>query len=124
MGTFINYTNHPSCKWSEEQLSAALEYGEIVDVAFPMISAQMTESELSQIIEEETSRLMAFNPTAVLCQGEFTLTYGVVKRLQEDGVTVLAACSSRVVEECNDAPQGASKKITSFKFVRFREYTE
>ena len=34
---FINLTNHPSATWSEEQLKAARQYGEIVDLHFPII---------------------------------------------------------------------------------------
>lgn len=32
---FINLTNHPSDKWSKEQLEAARKYGEVVELVFP-----------------------------------------------------------------------------------------
>ena len=31
---FINHTNHPS-HWLDEQLAAAHQYGEVVDIPFP-----------------------------------------------------------------------------------------
>ena len=32
---FINFSNHPSVRWSAEQTAAAIEFGDIVDVPFP-----------------------------------------------------------------------------------------
>ena len=39
---FINLTNYSSEKWSEKQLNAARSYGEIVDIAFPLIDENAT----------------------------------------------------------------------------------
>ena len=36
MGVFVNFSNHPSLRWSDEQLKVARQqYGEIIDVPFP-----------------------------------------------------------------------------------------
>ena len=32
---FVNFSNHPSFRWSAEQLSAAETYGRVIDEPFP-----------------------------------------------------------------------------------------
>ena len=34
---FINHTNHSSKYWSDEQLVAARQYGDIIDMPFPVL---------------------------------------------------------------------------------------
>ena len=114
--TFINFTNHPSGKWDEAQTAAAEEYGEIIDVAFPQVDPDASEGEIEQLASDCVDRIMQFQPSAVLCQGEFTLCYNVVCKLKERGIIVLAACSRRIVEETDN------RRITTFKFEQFREY--
>ena len=38
---FINYTNHPSDKWSARQYDEACKYGVIYDMPFPDINPGM-----------------------------------------------------------------------------------
>ena len=49
---FINLTNHPSADWSEEQLKAAHQYGEVVDLSFPDIKPYYTKEEVLRIVKE------------------------------------------------------------------------
>ena len=86
---FVNFSNHPSAGWGREQAEAASRYGQLIDLPFP---------------------------AAVLCQGEFCLTFLVVSALKAQGITVLAACSERIVTE-----RGNKKEVT-FQFERFRKY--
>ena len=60
--------------------------------------------------------IMKYEPEAVLCQGEFCLAYRVIQELKERGITVLAACSERLVRD-----NGNRKEVT-FQFSRFRRY--
>lgn len=113
---FVNLTNHPSCFWNEKQLKAARQYGEIVDIPFPQVGAKCGEEEIEQMAELLVARVNEQKPRAVLCQGEFSLTYQIVKRLKEENVLVLTACSERrVIEDGN-------KKLAIFQFEKFREY--
>lgn len=121
MAILINHTNHPSNQWSSEQRAAAEEYGEIEDMPFPAVPAQANREEVQQLAEAEFSEIVARQPAAVLCQGEFTYTFAMVKLLQEAGIKVLAACSERCVEEMVDE-EGISHKESRFRFVQFREY--
>ena len=59
---------------------------------------------------------MKMEPAAVMCQGEFTFVYSLVRRLKEKKVVCLAACSERMVADTADG------KIVRFEFVKFREY--
>ena len=34
---FINFTNHPSGGWGEEQMLEAKRYGEVIDLTFPEV---------------------------------------------------------------------------------------
>lgn len=120
MAIFINHSNHPSADWSQKQQDAALAYGTIVDLPFPELHADYTEQQISEAVQESLHKIVALAPAAVLCQGEFTYTYGLVRLLKEKGIKVLAACSERMAhEKWND---GVSCKVSYFKFVRFREY--
>ncbi|MDO4383768.1 MAG: hypothetical protein Q4C18_04675 [Eubacteriales bacterium] len=100
---FINYSNHPSNRWNPEQRAAAEKYGRIVDMEFHKVSMDEDERDIEWEAYAEYCRIMALHPVAVMCQGEFTLTYVLIQLLQQAGVTVLAACSERKVEESIDA---------------------
>ena len=118
----INLSNHPSQSWSEKQLSAAHElYGEITDIPFPAVSAGLCYDEIQTVADELIKKILSIKPDAVMCQGEFTLTYAVVSRLKQRGITVISACSDRVAKEMI-LPDGKSEKIAVFDFVQFREY--
>lgn len=118
---FINHTNHPSTRWSAEQISAAKVYGEIFDMAFPAISAEATAQEVRELAQANAEKILAFKPAAVLCQGEFNYTFAMVERLKNLGVRVLAATSERVtVEEI--LTDGSTRQVSTFRFVQFREY--
>lgn len=114
---FVNFTNHPSDRWSQEQLQAALKYGEIVDIPFPEVPATADENTINKMAREYHGKIMEQNPAAVLCQGEFCLAFQVISLLQRSGVTVLAACSERNVKS-----EDNGRKITVFEFKRFRKY--
>lgn len=113
---FINFTNHPSAKWEECQRKEALKYGEILDIPFPAVDAKGDEAYISKLADEYAERIIKLHPEAVLCQGEFTLAYQVIKRLVGYGVTVLTACSERMIKE------SGNKKEVIFVFSRFRKY--
>lgn len=118
---FINFTNHPSDRWEDNQIAEAEKYGKIMDFPFPLVKADCGENEIKALAEVCCEKIQSYEPAAVLCQGEFCLAYQVIKMLKENGVTVLAACSQRdVVEQKKD--DGSMEKTAIFRFVRFREY--
>lgn len=121
---FINYTNHPSALWGDEQKKQAMMYGRIVDIPFPDISPQIEKDEIYNLAGSECRRLLSLlqeeKNSAVLCQGEFTFTYLMVKFLQEKRIKVLSAVSERKVREISDG--NIVRKESEFCFRGFREY--
>ena len=121
MGIFINHTNHPSASWSDEQRQAALAYGEIMDIPFPSIAADLDESQVQVMAEKALGQMLPLEPSAVLVQGECTYSYALIKLLQEAGITVLAACSERQTVTTVNARQETIRQSV-FSFVQFRSY--
>ena len=118
---FINHTNHPSTRWSDEQLSAARAYGEIFDMAFPAVNPNATAEEVRELARRNAEKILELEPAAVLCQGEFNYTFAMVERLKNLGVTVVAATSERIVIS-EILPDGSTRQISTFHFVQLREY--
>ena len=122
MGMFVNFSNHPSSRWSEEQLKTARqEYGEIVDVPFPALDPCMDEKAIAEIGEDCIEKILKLSPCAVMCQGEFTLTFYVVKRLMNKGISCISACSERSSIEVMQE-DGSVRKESLFLFRGFRKY--
>ncbi len=117
---FINLSNHASECWPQEQREAAGQWGEVVDYPFPAVPADMDGTQVSEMAEKIVDEIMAMAPHIVMCQGEFTLSYAIIRALRARGVTVVAACSERRVKET--LVDGKYEKRAGFEFVRFREY--
>lgn len=114
---FINFSNHPSAKWSREQISEAEKYGEIVDIEFPSVPAEADEKFVEEVSARYVGYIAELSPECVMCQGEFTLAYAVITGLLRLGIKTVAASSDRKVFEQD------GKKVSVFTFERFREYT-
>ena len=120
MSVFINFSNHPSFRWSEEQLAAARSYGDIMDLPFPNVSPTASTEEVQELAEPVIQKIIEQKPAAVMCQGEFTLSVYVISQLVKQGILVLTACSERVVTEKTE--NGELVKTAAFHFVQFRPY--
>lgn len=119
--SFINLSNHPSQTWGKEQTAAALRYGKIVDYPFPDVNPYASAEDVEALAEQVTGEIMKLSPVAVMCQGEFSLTYALVRMFRERGICVLSACSERHVLE-DTMPDGKNLRTSIFEFVQFREY--
>ena len=118
---FINFSNHPSILWNSKQRSAAEEYGDIIDLPFPSVSATASEKQIAEMADIWVDKIMELHPTAVLCQGEFTLSFAVIDRLLHLNILVLSACSDRHSKE-TILDGGTTKKNVEFDFVKFRRF--
>lgn len=121
MGSFVNFSNHSSDKWGIEQFNAAREYGEIIDIPFPILEKGLSEDDIENIGNEYIARILEHNPVAVMCQGEFTLTFYVVCGLLRQNVTCLSACSQRISKE-TVLEDGRVQKESLFVFDKFRRF--
>ena len=119
----INLSNHPVKNWSEKQITAAKEeYGEIMDLPFPLINPNASEDDIEKIAQKyfnicinEFSHFPNRN-NAVHIMGELTFTFTLVNRLLTNNIICVASTTERNAVELN------GKKIAEFKFVRFRKY--
>lgn len=117
---FVNLTNHPSSGWSEEQLKAAWQYGEVVDFGFPDVKPDMTSDDVRLLAEELVKEIMLMGNGERICvhiMGEMTFTFALVSRLKALDITCVASTTERIVKMMPDG-----KKISEFKFVQFRKY--
>lgn len=117
---FINFTNHPSAEWEEEQRKAAEKYGEIVDKQFPIVNEYASESEMLQEAErflDEIKKEGEPQELTVHIMGEHTFCYALISRLQETGIRCVASCTKR-----NTHFNDKGEKVSTFHFTQFREY--
>lgn len=119
-GLFINLTNHPSLSWSQEQTEAAEAFGDIVDIAFPVIapatSAEEINAKVAEYVDIIKGQSQYFNITLHI-MGEMTFTYALVSRLKPLGIKCVASTTERKTTMLSD-----DKKLSEFRFVQFREY--
>lgn len=116
---FINLTNHPSEKWSKEQLEAAQQYGKVVDMAFPIIEPTFSKEDILSLVKECMETIMGIKEEEIVVHvmGEMTFTHNLVNALKAVGITCLASTTER-----NTIITPDGRKISEFKFVQFREY--
>lgn len=117
----INFSNHPSAQWSAEQTEAAKAFGDIADLSFPNVPADIDADSVSRLADEYCAMIFAMGANAVLVQGEMSLAFAVAAKLQRNGVPVFCACSERV---CDTAvlDDGTTQRRSVFRFVQFRRY--
>lgn len=116
----INLSNHPSEKWSKEQLQKAAEYGEIVDIPFPQVSPTGDMAYIQNLANQYLEQIMATakdKKTTVHLMGEMNFTYCLVELLRRQGIPCVASTTQRNVVE---SPDG--QKTSVFEFVQFRPY--
>ena len=119
---FVNFSNHPSSVWREKQKSSALSYAdEIIDIPFPSVDPNLGPDEIAQLGDKYVDQILSKSAVVVMCQGEFSLSYYVVRQLEKRGIVCLSACSRRNVLE-KVLEDGRTRKEVEFEFVRFREY--
>lgn len=117
----INLTNHPSTLWSDKQRDAALVYGDIMDMPFPVIDETADDAYISTLADDYLQKILDFtkeNCVTVHLMGELTFTFALLKRLQEHGITCVASTSKRIVKE----EKAGRKGEVIFQFERFRQY--
>lgn len=119
---FINCSNHTSEYWSDTQKKAATSmWGDIVDYPFPEVVPSADKEDIAAMASIVADKIAVMKPEAVMCQGEFTLSFALINCLKSKGFTVVAACSERKVSE-RYRSDGRTEKVSEFHFVRFREY--
>lgn len=114
----LNFTNHHSSSWSENQRGKAIKkYGSINDLGFPQIDPSWSEEEVVVLVEQYETKILEMNPQAVHVMGEMTFCFKLISNLKKQGIPCVASTTKRVVE----SEQGGTK-TSVFQFVNFRSY--
>ncbi|MCQ2211585.1 MAG: CRISPR-associated protein [Paludibacteraceae bacterium] len=118
---FLNLSNHPSSKWTVQQITAAKEVGEIIDWTFPQIDPLWPENQISLLADDYYKKIVDLCPKpaniTIHLMGEMSFCYALVSRLSTKGYTCVASTTERIVV---DRPDGV--KEVKFQFVQFRKY--
>lgn len=125
MKLFINYTNHPTSKWLEDQLNAAKEMADrIVDELFPQINPGATEFDIVDLAKNEINRLFqtysGYNELIIHIAGEMTFTAYFVSQINKWWAANTICITSTTKRDVVENEDGS--KTVKFKFVRFRQY--
>lgn len=116
----INLSNHPSQYWDKKQKEAALCYGRVVDIPFPVVAPDAESHELQTLAHDCVLKILAMGKPeeiTVHIMGEMTFTFLVVTRLKEMGIRCVASTTERKTTYNADGT-----KVSEFSFVKFREY--
>lgn len=120
---FINLSNHPYQKWCQDQRKAVdklVPDAQIVDYPFPSVDSSLNEDQIIKLSEQMVTEIVALKPAAVMCQGEFGLTFCLVTMLKRIGIKTVYGCSERKTTERQT--ENGTEKVVTFAFVKFREY--
>lgn len=119
---FLNLSNHPSANWSAEQTETAMrQYGEIIDMPFPTVDPAGDEAYIAALADEYCQKALEMSERhaiTVHLMGEMNLTFALVQRFMEKGITCVASTTRRETVEENGV------KTSIFQFVKFREYAK
>lgn len=114
----LNLSNHPSSQWSESQLFAAKEYGEIIDLPFPSVDPWASEADIAVLADSFFLQVKAMGEVeniTIHLMGEFSFTYALLCRLRKEGYDCVVSTSTR-----NVVMRDGVKEVI-FNFVRFRK---
>lgn len=119
----LNLSNHPVAQWSADQRAAAArDYGEVTDMAFPLVNPQWSGEEVRVCAEEYLRRIETLwggqrQSVCVHLAGELVFCYHLAGMLRGAGYRVVCATSERMVEV-----DAEGNRVSRFRFVRFRAY--
>ena len=117
---FLNLSNHAAECWDDNQLEAAKEYGDIIDMDFPRIAPDSTKEDIDMLAQQTANNIKKQYGNASLTvhvMGEMTFTYEIVCILKSYGIRCVASTTTRDTEDNMDG-----SKLSHFHFVRFRDF--
>lgn len=122
-GIFLNFSNHPLSGWQSDQKAAAMAFPgvtELRELAFPAVPADADENEVRLIAENYVRQILAMQPAAVMCMGEFGVCFAAVEMLKQHGILCVYSCAER--QSVEEQTTNGYVKHACFVFRRFRVY--
>jgi hypothetical protein len=116
----INLTNHPYEDWSTEQKQAAVSFGNVIDLPFPMISPEASSDEIKSLTNEYVHKIEEISENKIATvhvMGEMNFVFSIVTILKANGYRCIASTTDRDVQTNEDGI-----KTAIFKFHQFRDY--
>lgn len=116
----INLTNHPYKDWSTEQKQAAVSFGNVIDLPFPMISPEASSDDIKSLTGEYFNKIEEISEDKVVTvhvMGEMIFVFSIVTKLKAKGYRCIASTTDRDVQINEDGI-----KTAIFKFHQFRDY--
>jgi hypothetical protein len=124
---FLNLSNHPMVKWTEEQIAATRELGlgepAELEEGMPLVPPGDDASAILQLARDVAERAAAAGAAGAFVATDFTLTLALVVELQRRGIRCFAATTERVSKDIA-GPDGSVERVSNFRFVRWREYLD
>jgi hypothetical protein len=125
MKVFINYSNHPTSKWSSDQLNAAKEMADrVIDESFPQINPEATEFDVVDLAKSEINRLFqtysGYDEFIIHIAGEMTFVAYFVSQINKWWAANAICITSTTKRDVMENSDGS--KTVKFGFVRFRQY--
>ena len=118
---FYNLSNHPHINWGNAQLEAARKWGDIEDVPFPEINAQLDEQDILRAAQECVKKIQMSKHDAILVAGEYGAVFPIIDELLNQGKTVLSTASDGKIAY-HTADNGTSERIIHYNFLKFIPY--
>lgn len=119
----INISNHSLSEWDDNQARNAKHlFCSITDIEFPIVDPEGDEAYIKNLCEKYADlirRKLSLSKdagNAVHVMGEFTFAFKLVALLKSEGIKCVASTSKRNSVLTDEG------KLSSFNFVRFREY--
>ncbi len=118
----INLSNHPSALWEQPQVEAALPWGRVEDLPFPLVDPAGDGHHIEALARDYLDRILRKlkqepGPHAVHLMGELTFCFALAQLLTRQGIDCVASTTQREV-----VSQNGGDKTSRFSFVQFRAY--
>ena len=118
---FYNLSNHPHANWGNVQLDAARKWGDIEDVPFPEVNAQLDEQDILRAAQECVNKIKLSTGDAIFVAGEYGAVFPIIDELLNQGKTVLSTASDGKTTY-RTIGNGTNERIIHFNFLKFIPY--
>lgn len=126
---FINVSNHPVSKWSDDQKLAALAFGEVHDCQHPEVDPEATADQVKlqafEFCKNQIQPIAAKSEAKIVVlhlMGEYTFVRGLLMALRANtGHVRHVVSTTRRTKVETPLSDGSVRSEFQFRFIQFRE---